>query len=85
MGLCVCACASICGLDPQDEKLWQALFIAQTILSLPYSVQKSQDLLVSALTFNFLGFVSLSQTLNLSQNHFCLFNLPLGSVGAEMT
>lgn len=24
------------GLDPKDEKFWQALFIAHTILSLPF-------------------------------------------------
>lgn len=63
------------GLDPTDEKFGQALFIAHAILSLPFIFHESQNLLVSALTFNFLGFVSLSQTLNLIQKCFSLFNV----------
>lgn len=63
------------GLDPTDEKFCQALFIARAILSLPFIFHESQNLLVSALTFNFLGFVSLSQTLNLIQKCFSLFNV----------
>lgn len=62
------------GLDPKDEKFWQTLFMAHTILSLPFIFHGSLNLLVSALTFNFLGFVSLSQTFNLIQNRFALFN-----------
>lgn len=62
------------GLDPKDEKFWQALFIVHMILSLPFIFHKRQNLLVSALTFSCLGFVSLSQILNLIQKHFSLFN-----------
>lgn len=62
------------GPEPKDENFWQELFIAQIILSLPFLFHTSQNLLLSALTFNFLGFVSLSQTLNLIQKVFCLFN-----------
>lgn len=65
--LCVYLHLQLCpsGLDPKDKEFWQELFIARTILSLPFIFHKSQNLLGSALTFNFLGFVSLSQTLNL--------------------
>lgn len=72
------------GLDPKDEKLWQTLFMAHTILSLPFIFHESLNLLVSALTFNFLGFVSLSQTFNLIQKRFALFNFFSGFVVAEM-
>lgn len=62
--------------EPKDlKKFWQELFMAQIILSLPFLFfHTSQNLLLSALTFNFLGFVSLSQTLNLIQKLGYLFN-----------
>ena len=47
------------GLDSKDEKFWQALFIAHTILSLAFIFRKSQNLLVSAFNFQFPGFCQL--------------------------